>query len=138
MGVLGGTAAAAFVLLLNIGLLIGARANQEFESGYGVLQEGDCSATKRLDTWFHLLINILSTVLLGASNYSMQCLTAPTRDEINAAHLQGRWLEIGVPSMRNLVSISPLRKILWTLLLVSSLPLHLLYNSVVFSSTSSA
>ncbi|MCJ1312051.1 hypothetical protein MMC25_005725 [Agyrium rufum] len=64
----------------------------------------------------------------------MQILTAPTRAEIDEAHTRGRWLDIGVPSVRNLRSISRKRVLLWFGLAFSSLPLHLLFNSAVFES----
>lgn len=92
--------------------------------------------TKRLDLWLHLGINLLSTILLGASNYTMQCLSAPTRDEINKAHQQRIYLDIGVPSVRNLGRISQRRRRLWWLLALSSIPLHFMYNSAVFSTLS--
>lgn len=92
--------------------------------------------TATLAFWTHLVINILSTLLLGASNYSMQCLSSPTRSEVDKAHGQGIWLDIGVPSIRNLRRLSVSRIVLWWLLAISSLPLHLLYNSAVFSSLS--
>ena len=66
----------------------------------------------------------------------MQCLSSPTRSEIDKAHGQGVWLDIGVPSVRNLRRLSTTRIVLWWLLAVSSVPLHLLYNSAVFSSLS--
>lgn len=80
--------------------------------------------------------NVLSTLLLGASNYTMQCLASPTREEVDRAHSQNRWLDIGVPSIRNLTRISSHRKVLWWLLVISGVPLHLLYNSVIFSTIS--
>lgn len=92
--------------------------------------------TKKLDLWLHLGINLLSTLLLGASNYTMQCLSAPTRDEINKAHRQRIFLDIGLPSVRNLRRISRRRMTLWWLLAISSVPLHLMYNSAVFSTLS--
>lgn len=64
----------------------------------------------------------------------MQCLSSPTRSEIDKAHGQGVWLDIGVPSVRNLRRLSTSRIVLWWLLAISSVPLHLLYNSAVFSS----
>ena len=84
----------------------------------------------------HVAINVLSTLLLGASNYSMQCLSSPTRREVDKAHSQGIWLDIGVPSVRNLRKLSTTRIVLWWLLAISSIPLHLLYNSAVFSTLS--
>ena len=79
------------------------------------------------------MINVLSTALLGASNYTMQCLTSPTRDEIDVAHARHDWLDIGTPSLRHLRKVSWDRIGLWWLLALSSIPLHLLYNSAVFS-----
>ena len=66
----------------------------------------------------------------------MPCLASPTREEVDRAHRQNRWLDIGVPSIRNLTRISPHRKVLWWLLVISGVPLHLLYHSVVFSTIS--
>ncbi|KAH7392189.1 hypothetical protein DE146DRAFT_661877 [Phaeosphaeria sp. MPI-PUGE-AT-0046c] len=66
----------------------------------------------------------------------MQCMTAPTRGEVDRAHAARRWLDIGVPSFRNLRRIGRDRLVLWLLLGLSSLPLHLLYNSVVYVSLS--
>ena len=62
----------------------------------------------------------------------MQILTAPTGGEIDLAHAAGRWLDIGVLSMRNLRWISRERMCIWILLGLTSLPLHLVYNSAVY------
>ena len=64
----------------------------------------------------------------------MQCLASPTREEVDKAHGKRIWLDIGVPSVRNLRQISSRRIILWWFLALSGVPLHLLYNSTVFSS----
>lgn len=93
----------------------------------GVLLDGDCKRVKRLNSGLHVFINILSTILLSGSNYCMQCLSAPTRGEVDKAHAQGKWLDIGIPSLRNVRHLSWKRIILWVLLALTSLPLHLLY-----------
>ena len=62
----------------------------------------------------------------------MQCLAAPTREELDRAHGRHSWLDIGVNSVRNLWRINTVRALLWLVLAVSSLPFHLLYNSVIF------
>ena len=41
-----------------------------------------------------------------------------------------------MPSVRNILRISWPRRLLWCLLVMSSIPLHLIYNSVIFASTS--
>lgn len=120
---------------VNLALTIWGSA-KGFEGGVATVQEGDCNVTKKLDLWLHLAINLLSTLLLGASNYTMQCLSAPTRDEIDKAHRQRISLDIGTLSFQNLRSISWRRVILWWLLAVSSVPLHFIYNSAVFSTLS--
>ena len=127
----------AMVLVINLILTIWAVSSSGVQHGLGTLHDGSCKKTATLTFWVHLVINILSTLLLGASNYSMQCLSSPTRREIDRVHGKGVWLDIGVPSVRNLRYLSIARVTLWWLLAISSLPLHLLYNSAVFSSSCS-
>ena len=135
-GVLWCAGIAALVLIINLILTIWAVAKTGVQDGLGTLYDGSCKRTASLTFWVHLAINVLSTLLLGASNYSMQCLSSPTRSEIDKAHSKGIWLDIGVPSLRNLRRLSTTRVILWWLLATSSIPLHLLYNSAVFSTLS--
>ncbi|KAI9888350.1 MAG: hypothetical protein M1814_000557 [Vezdaea aestivalis] len=56
----------------------------------------------------------------------MQKLCAPTRQEVDRAHSEGKWLDIGVLSLRNLNKISKGRILIWTALALSSIPVHLL------------
>lgn len=135
-GVLCATCTIASVFVVNLVLTIWASSRYGVEGGIGTIHEGACSKTKNMATWLHLAINALSTLLLGASNYAMQCLAAPTREDIDKAHKTGHWMDIGVPSMRNLWRISRWRLFLWFLVAFSSIPLHLMYNSAVFSTLS--
>ncbi|KAL4885232.1 hypothetical protein BJY04DRAFT_205441 [Aspergillus karnatakaensis] len=128
-------ASSILVLAFNLGFLLWAVPRHQLNDNRGVLYEGDCETVKRLSTGLHLLINILSTVLLGASNYGMQCLSAPTRRDINKVHAEGSYLDIGVQSLRNLFYIPGRRSFLWICLALSSLPLHLVYNSTIFATT---
>ncbi|KAJ4358757.1 uncharacterized protein N0V89_003341 [Didymosphaeria variabile] len=121
----------AFVLFLNVLFAIIAGAAPHPESGFTTIYRGDCGVYERIFEGLQFLINVFSTVLLAASNYCMQRLVAPTRSEIDAAHAKRRWLDIGKPSVRNLPSINPMRIVLWVMLALSSLPLHLFYNSVL-------
>lgn len=126
-------ATAGTVLLINSVLTLWASTRFHTSGGLATIQEGSCHETKNLSLWLHLGINVLSTVLLSASNYSMQCLSSPTREEVDKAHRKKVWLDIGVPSVRNLHQISWYRIALWWSLALSGIPLHLLYNSAVFS-----
>ena len=113
---------ATIVFLINIIVTIwGSTARHS-----GVLLDGDCDRVKNLNTGLHVLINVLSTILLSGSNYCMQCLSGPTRSEVDKAHAQGNWLDIGIPSIRNVKHLSRQRIVLWVLLALTSLPLHLL------------
>jgi hypothetical protein len=118
---------ACAVLVINTGFLAWAVCARGTTDGVGVLYEASCEATKRANIGVHLIINILSSALLGASNYCMQCLSAPTRSEVDKAHHIGKWLDIGIPSLRNVVSASfgTRKKVCWWMLALSSLPLHL-------------
>ena len=124
---------AGTVLAINISVTIWGSAKFGVHGSLVTIQDGDCSKSKQLSLWLHLAINILSTLLLGASNYCMQCLSSPSRPEIDRAHSQHIWLDIGVPSVRNLRRVSWNKIILWWLFAISTIPLHLLYNSAVFS-----
>ena len=94
--------------------------------GVGALYEGSCHKSRTIGLWLHLGINALSTALLAGSNYTQQCLSAPTRSEIDAAHARRRWMDIGVPSIRNLFRIKAERTYLWIAIGITSIPLHLL------------
>lgn len=92
----------------------------------GTLWSGDCSKTKISNALIHVAINILSSALLAASNFSMQILVAPTRDMINEAHSKKKWVQVGVPSVRNLARIEWYRCAIWLCMALSSVPLHFL------------
>lgn len=114
------------ILVSNLALTIVAVNRYDSESGVGLIYEGDCTTVAKLNLWLHLLINLLSTGMLSASNYCMQLQAAPTRRDINRAHGGNKWLDIGVPSVRNLAHISNWRRLSWFLLAFSSIPIHLM------------
>lgn len=62
----------------------------------------------------------------------MQVLNSPSREEVNAAHFRGSWMGIGIPSVRNAFKVSRFKTVCWLCLLISSIPIHLLFNSTVF------
>ena len=116
----------SLVLLFNIVCAIVAAAMGETHDGIATIFTGNCIVASRLTTGLQLHINILSSSLLGASSYCLQQLGAPTRKEIDRAHGKGKWLDVGVLSLRNLPNISKRRQVAWLLLAMSSIPLHFL------------
>lgn len=128
MGVLCGSCMSAFVLCCNIAVIVlGGVVNSGYKNGIADLMYGGAGYIDRWSTIFHLFINVGSTILLAASNYTMQVLCSPTRQDIDIAHANGKWFDIGLLSFRNLRAIPRRRAVLWLLLALSSIPLHLLY-----------
>jgi hypothetical protein len=115
---------ALIVFTINLAITVWGLAT--LAQSHGILKEGECGRIKSLNSRLHVVINILGTILLSGSNYCMQCLSAPTRGEVDKAHSVRKWLDIGVPSVRNLRHINRRRAVLWFFLGVSSVPLHLL------------
>ncbi|KAH0153040.1 hypothetical protein KCU67_g9632, partial [Aureobasidium melanogenum] len=127
----------SLVALTNLGVLIWA-STLGIKDGSATVFEGSCEEMKRITFWVDLAINILSTLLLGASNNCTQLLVAPTRKDIDDAHATDRYLDVGVSSLRNVLTASRWRQWLCICLFLSSTPLHLLYNSVIFSTLSAS
>lgn len=123
----------AVVLTLNIILTIIAAAlvytkNSAQGFAFASLYTGKCSVAKGWSTGLHVVINILSTAMLGASNYCMQCLASPSRAEVDDAHRQRTWLSIGVPNIFDLLLYKKgKRRLLGFILLITSLPIHLMF-----------
>lgn len=125
------TASASLVFLINLSatIWVGVELSKVVSNVHStilLLHRGDCQNVERINNWVHFAINAVSAVLLSASNYCMQCLSAPTRKEINKAHASGKWLDIGVPSIRNLKAIGKRKLFFRWCLGLSSIPLHLL------------
>ncbi|KAF9062623.1 hypothetical protein BDP27DRAFT_1481775 [Rhodocollybia butyracea] len=126
---------ASVVLLINLTVLLFCTVKTK--ASIGVIFQGDCNTVAHATFGIHLVINVLSTLLLSASNYVMQSLCAPTRTEVDRAHERGFWLDIGLQSMRNLKHTSSWKRFAWISLAVSSVPLHLFPHAVPTSWNSS-
>ncbi|KAF4452593.1 hypothetical protein F53441_4613 [Fusarium austroafricanum] len=102
--------------------------------GQSILYKGNCDKTSNANLWLHLLINIVGTGVLASSNFFMQGLVAPTRQEVDTAHRAGHWLEIGVQSLKNFRFLGWRKILFWVLFSLSSVPLHLVFNGCVMES----
>ncbi|KAH6869549.1 hypothetical protein B0T10DRAFT_523593 [Thelonectria olida] len=131
-GLLFGVSSCLLVFAINLGVTIWSTTLPEGGADENhirrILKEGSCSEIRKYNVALHLAINVFSSILLAASNYCMQCLSAPTRADIGKAHFRGKWMDIGIPSLRNLVDVPRKRAVLWGLLVLSSVPLHLFVN----------
>lgn len=100
--------------------------NDGADTGLRILFEGSCEKSELLNKVLHLLINILSSSIMAASNYGIQCLSAPTRRQVDEAHSRQQSLDIGVVSFRNMRRLPRIKMVLWWVLMLSSAPVHLL------------
>ncbi|OJD36760.1 uncharacterized protein BKCO1_9000190 [Diplodia corticola] len=122
------------VVLANISFTIWAFAEHRPVRGIGTLMTGDCTVISRLNAGLHLLLNIVSSLFLGAGNYCMQILVAPSRAEIDAAHRKSNALDVGIPSFHNFRAIARARASLWLGIGITATALHLFWNSAIFAS----
>jgi hypothetical protein len=72
----------AFVI--NLGVTVWVIARRGVGDGTQLLYQGSCAQTKRLSIWIRFAINVLSTILLGANNYTMQVLIDPLEKILTA------------------------------------------------------
>ncbi|KAF3012818.1 hypothetical protein E8E14_008459 [Neopestalotiopsis sp. 37M] len=120
---------AAIVVIINIVLLISLVMVYPPDSrGVGTFSYGSCAQAGTTNAMIHVALNIVSSLFLGSGNYCMQILVAPTRREIDKAAQKGRYLEIGVPSFKNLFYIKRTRTLIW--LAIG----HCSWNSAIFNS----
>lgn len=123
-------AASGFTFLLNLIILIWALAARPKQDGFMILYMGSPNSCKHISLAIRLVVNILSTLILVSSNRCTQFLCSPTRESIDAHHARGQWLDIGVRSYRNFKAIRGWKMVLVIILIISSMPIHLVYNSV--------
>ena len=97
-----GITVSVFVFVINVVLLAVSTKLPTSATGGKLLFRGDCDFASSRSTIAHLAINILATLIISASNAAMQCLSAPSRADVDRAHSRGIWLDVGVPSLRNL------------------------------------
>lgn len=100
-----------------------------------VVFEGDCQRTNRLNLVFHLILNLISTLILASAGFFMQLLSSPSRQEIDRAHSNLRSLDIGVSSIKNVRFLSPGKSLAWFILFVTSIPIHMFFNSSIFKAS---
>ncbi|KAH7346022.1 hypothetical protein BKA66DRAFT_433502 [Pyrenochaeta sp. MPI-SDFR-AT-0127] len=124
---------AAFIA--NIAVYAWLFATYNGPGGTATVMTGKCEMVRQTNTGIHAALNVVSTLVLSASTYAMQGLTAPTRKEVNVAHGKGKWVEIGTASIRNLFHVRRRNIWIWILLAVTGLPFHLFFNAVFFTTS---
>jgi hypothetical protein len=118
--------AVAITFVFNVAWLIWAKVQYGIVGNIGTIQRGDCDAIENLNTRLHVIINVLTTIVLAASTTFMILAYSPSRPEINAAHARHKRLSAGSIGFRNLKYISREKMLIYVILVLSSVPLHLL------------
>lgn len=109
------------ILVVGIVCLILAVSKGLPSAGEAVIYTGSCSTADNVNWGLHGVISMFAVVSLAGANYAFQVLSSPTRKEADAAHLQSRWLDIGVPSIRNFAYIGKSRGALFAGILMVAL-----------------
>ncbi|CAO2655960.1 Nn.00g047630.m01.CDS01 [Neocucurbitaria sp. VM-36] len=105
-------------LIVNVAVYAWLFSTYNASEGTATVMTGDCGMVSRANTGIHAALNVVSTLVLGASTYAMQGMTAPTRKEVDTAHAKGK---------RNIW--------IWGVLAITSLPFHLFFNAVFFTTS---
>ncbi|OIW23599.1 hypothetical protein CONLIGDRAFT_637566 [Coniochaeta ligniaria NRRL 30616] len=124
----------SLILVAGSVCLIYAAAKVSLSAGESVIFSASCVTAERIGMGLHALINALVVVLLAGGNYIFQVLSSPTRREVDVAHAKKKWLDIGIPSLRNLAHISRSRAVLAVVVLLVATATQVIYNAVIFTS----
>lgn len=118
----GGVAAnvllALLILVASIICLALAAAKGHISINVSSLMKGNSNQVEGINRGILAVVNIFGIILIAGANYVFQILSSPTRAEVDNAHGNRKWLDIGIPSVRNLSLISPTRATLSAVILV--------------------
>lgn len=120
------------ILIAGFICLVVAETRTAFTLGYMDIFAGSCSTARSINWGLHAAINVAVVTLIVGANYVFQVLSSPKRSEIAGAHETKKWLEIGVPSVRNFTHIGRGRAVLAVVLLAAAVATQIM---CVFSHT---
>lgn len=100
-----------------------------------IFYQGNCETSSKINIWLHLLVNTVSAGVLASSTFFRQLICSPTRAEVDAAHAKNTPMEIGVLSISNLFYMSPFKMLIWLLFFLTSIPIHVFFNSIIISTS---
>ncbi|KAF4121047.1 hypothetical protein GMORB2_2533 [Geosmithia morbida] len=125
---LGAVVFIASVVCIGLAAARGRFAGQEAK----VVVEGRCGRVSSLSAGLNALVNVLAVLMLAGANYTAQTLASPTRSEVAEAHARLGWMDIGIPSLRNLGGISRGRAALSVMAVMLAMGAQVVYNSLTF------
>ncbi|KAL5622202.1 hypothetical protein BROUX41_006147 [Berkeleyomyces rouxiae] len=126
------------MLMLLMAVFVAVITRTKSLSKQDTMFTGACGNVKSISYGLHVITSVMAIVLLVTGNYIFQVLSSPTRAEVVAAHEKKWWVDIGIPSFRNLAYISSGRTVIIVILLLAVFIAQVLYKSIVFVSHTSA
>lgn len=102
------------------------------------LYAGQCSRAKVMNQCLQLVCAITAIGMSVSFDFFIRLVSSPTVDDLREAHSQGRSLDVGVHSFRNLRQLSQWRKLWWVSLVAIGIPIQLFFHSstfIVYTST---
>lgn len=96
------------------------------------LYSGKCSHAKNAHRGLQAALAVIALSLSICFEFFLRLACAPTVADLRRAHRNGRSLDIGIHSLRNMRYISSSRRLLWLFLLLSAISLQVLLHSTTF------
>lgn len=112
--------------MVALAVMLWALTHYPIQDDTWTVYTGSCRKVHFADGLSHVVFNVASTLFLGAGNYCMQVLVAPSRKDVDKAHKHGISMDIGIHSVRKIWRMPYSKRALWVLLGVSSTTMHLL------------
>ncbi|RKL27833.1 hypothetical protein BFJ72_g12843 [Fusarium proliferatum] len=124
---------AFLILVASVACLALASAQGHMSTWESLLMEGSSTTVEGIARGILAAVNVFAIVLIAGANYVVQILNSPTRAEVENAHSTFKWLDIGIPSLRNMSLISSTRATLSGIMMVFALLSQVIYNSIIIT-----
>ena len=102
-----------------VGLVFGIARGLD-TAGQSLLFSGSCETASTISWSLHAVISVMVVVTVVGGNYVFQVLSSPTREEVDMARSKRKWLDVGVPSFRNLAHIDARRAAMAVVILLAA------------------
>ncbi|KAH7193009.1 uncharacterized protein B0J16DRAFT_69169 [Fusarium flagelliforme] len=124
---------AFLILAASVTCLALASAKGHMTTWESTLMQSNTTTVEGISRGIVAAVNIFAIALIAGANYVVQILNSPTRAEVDNAHQNFEWLDIGIPSLRNLSLISSTRATLSGIMMAFALVSQVIYNAVIIS-----
>jgi hypothetical protein len=117
------------ILVASVACLALASAQGHMSTWESLLMEGSSTTVEGIARGILAAVNVFAIILIAGANYVVQILNSPTRAEVDNAHSAFKWLDIGIPSLRNMSLISSTRATLSGIMMTFALLSQVMYAS---------